>query len=33
MPGGGLQTLNATLKDLIVLAYDLLPGRIQGGPP
>jgi uncharacterized protein (TIGR03435 family) len=32
-PGGGLQTLNATLNDLVVLAYDLLPGQIQGGPP
>jgi uncharacterized protein (TIGR03435 family) len=33
MPGGGLQTLGATLKDLIVLAYDLLPNQTQGGPP
>ena len=33
LPGGGLQTLNATLKDLVVLAYDVLPQQIQGGPP
>jgi bla regulator protein BlaR1 len=33
MPGGGLQTTGSTLRDLIVLAYDLLPGQIQGGPP
>ncbi len=32
-PGGGLQTLGSTLKDLIVIAYDVLPDRIQGGPP
>ena len=30
MPGGGLQTQGATLKDLVVLAYDVLPNRIQG---
>jgi uncharacterized protein (TIGR03435 family) len=33
MPGGGLQTTGATLKDLIVLAYDVLPNQTQGGPP
>ena len=33
MPGGGLQATGATLRDLVVLAYDLLPGQIQGGPP
>ena len=33
MPGGGLQTQGATLKDLVVLAYDVLPNRIQGGHP
>jgi bla regulator protein BlaR1 len=33
MPGGGLQTLGSTLKDLIVLAYDMLPNQTQGGPP
>jgi uncharacterized protein (TIGR03435 family) len=33
MPGGGLQTQGATLKDLVVLAYDVLPNQIQGGPP
>jgi len=33
MPGGGLQTQGATLKDLVVLAYDVLPNRMQGGPP
>jgi uncharacterized protein (TIGR03435 family) len=32
-PGGGLQTTGSTLKDLIVLAYDVLPNRTQGGPP
>jgi uncharacterized protein (TIGR03435 family) len=32
-PGGGLQTAGSTLKDLIVLAYDLRPGQLQGGPP
>src|SRR5579871_6321600 len=32
-PGGGLQTTGATLKDLVVLAYDVLPNQIQGGPP
>ena len=32
-PGGGLQTIGSTLKDLIVLAYDVLPNRTQGGPP
>lgn len=32
-PGGGLQTQGATLRDLIVLAYDVLPNRTQGGPP
>jgi uncharacterized protein (TIGR03435 family) len=33
LPGGGLETKNATLKDLVVLAYDVLPNQIQGGPP
>jgi bla regulator protein BlaR1 len=33
MPGGGLQTGGVTLKDLVVLAYDILPNRIEGGPP
>jgi uncharacterized protein (TIGR03435 family) len=32
-PGGGLQTTGSTLKDLVVLAYDVLPNRTQGGPP
>ncbi len=32
-PGGGLQTTGSTLKDLVTLAYDLLPNRIEGGPP
>jgi uncharacterized protein (TIGR03435 family) len=32
-PGGGLQTQGVTLKDLVVLAYDVLPNRMQGGPP
>jgi len=31
-PGGGLQTVGSTLKDLIVLAYDVQT-QIQGVPP
>ncbi len=31
-PGGGLQTVGSTLKDLIVLAYDV-QAQIQGVPP
>jgi hypothetical protein len=32
-PGGGLQTTGSTLRDLVTLAYDLLPNQIQGDPP
>ena len=32
-PGGGLETTGSTLKDLIVIAYDVLGVQIQGVPP
>jgi uncharacterized protein (TIGR03435 family) len=31
--GGGLETTGSTLRDLIVIAYDVVGVPIQGGPP
>jgi uncharacterized protein (TIGR03435 family) len=32
-PGGGIECLNVTLREMILFAYDIRPHELTGGPP
>jgi uncharacterized protein (TIGR03435 family) len=32
-PGGGIECLNVTLREMILFAYDIRPHQLTGGPP
>ena len=32
MPGGGLQAINVTLREMILFAYDIRDQQLTGGP-